>query len=441
LGQHLTLDELQTLLQGSLPSLRTREVARHLSTGCTQCRSTLATEREPSATAQSTWDLVWDTAAKKNRSYVRHLQREAVRARKIAALLQQGGGLHAVCTEANISLRGLGMYQALLERSHAVRHDDLKEMIHLARAAVEVARRLDPKVYDQSLLADLQARAWGELANAYRASDDLDEAEKAFGMAFEFLLEGTNNLHLKARINSLYASFLGTRRKFELAFTALDVVHSIYLELGDRHLAGSTLLTKAIYIHYSGQPDQAIDINEMGRTLIEVRREPDLALKAILNQLWFLVACGRFRDAKRELLRNRAALEKMEGRVSAIKLRWLQGQIFAGLEEWMSAEFALIEVKDGFEKLELGLAAALASLELALVWMRQNRLEETEGLVQDTFQVFRSLKLHREAIGAMQILNEARERKMMTVTLLDSVVKYLHRAQHDPEIPFIPQWV
>ncbi|HSG38877.1 MAG TPA: hypothetical protein VLE27_04500 [Thermoanaerobaculia bacterium] len=441
MSKHLTLDELGALFQGNLPSVRTKEVVLHLLASCEPCRTALAAAwREPSTASENTYDLALDRSLKKGRPYARHLRREAARARKVVALLEQGGGLHAVCDRGDLPLRGLGTYQALLERSWAVRHDNLKEMMHLARAAVVVARRLDSEFYEPRLLADLQARAWGELGNAHRAADDLQEAEQAFGRAFELLLQGTGELHLKARLNDLYASFLGTQRRFDLAFAALDIVHATYLDLGDLHLAGRALLTKAIYVHYNGQPEQAIDINETGRTLIEVRREPDLEFRAIHNQIWFLVACGRFREAKKELLRNRAVLEKMVGRVSAIKLRWLQGQIRAGLDEWKSAEIALLEVKEGFERLELGLAAALVSLELAFLWMRQNRLTETEELVRETFEVFSSLKIHREAIGAMQVLNEARERKIMTVTLLDSVVKYLHRAQHDPDVPFVPKW-
>ena len=63
-------------------------------------------------------------------------------------------------------------------------------MVSLARHAVEVARRLDPRYQTPQERADLQARAWGELANALRASDDLHEAERAFGFAFASFSRG-----------------------------------------------------------------------------------------------------------------------------------------------------------------------------------------------------------------------------------------------------------
>src|SRR4030095_16468789 len=60
--------------------------------------------------------------------------------------------------------------------------------------------------------------AWGDLANAHRVANNLAEAEQAFGKAFEYLLQGTGDPYIKARLHDLHASFLGTRREFDLAF-------------------------------------------------------------------------------------------------------------------------------------------------------------------------------------------------------------------------------
>jgi tetratricopeptide (TPR) repeat protein len=440
LSKHPTPDEMEALLKGNLSSPREWEVVRHLLSECEPCRIALSAYREPLTDLDEAYDDALDRAFRKARSYARHLRHQGTRAEKASALLSQGGGLRSLCTEGDRPLRGLGVYQALLERSWAIRHHDKAEMVELAQAAVNVALRLNPRLYGPMLLADLQARAWGELGNAHRAADDLDKSEQAFGKAFELHLQGTGDLHLKARLYDLYASFLGSYRRFDLAFAALDIVHSTYIELGDRHLAARALVTKAIYTLYRGRAEEALVMNEAGREILDKDSDPRLYVTAIHNRLACLVACGRFREASKELFENRAELDTLEGRLNAIKMRWLEGQISAGLERWKSAEIAMVEARDGFEEACMGYHAALVSLELALLWMRQNRLAETEKVVKETFQVFVSLKIHREAIAAMQILNEARERKIMTVTLLDSVVKYLHRAQHDPDVPFVPKW-
>ena len=88
-----------------------------------------------------------------------------------------------------------------------------------------------------------------------------------------------------------------------------------------------------------------------------------------------------------------------------------KGSISAGLKKWKSAETDLLHVKVGFEHEEMGFAAALASLDLALVWMRQSRYKETKRLVLEASEVFVALRIRREALGAMMVLKEAFEKQ------------------------------
>jgi tetratricopeptide (TPR) repeat protein len=303
-----------------------------------------------------------------------------------------------------------------------------------------VAGRLDPKRYGVKRVFDLQARAWGELANALRVSDDLEEAERAFGIAFDLLLQGTDDLDVKARLYDLNASFLGTRRRFSLAFAALDLVHASYLELGDRHLAGRALITKAIYTHYSGDSEVALRINAEGLSLVDKGRDPDLVFQAIHNRLWFLIACNRFREAKRVLFLHQSELQNCGGEISRLKLRWLQGQIWFGLEEFESACIAFLEVIQGFESAGLGFAAALASLDLALVFFHQGKYSETEDLVAEAAEVFFAVGVHREALSSIMILKDSFEKRQGTIALLESVIEFLRRSQIDPEARFTPRF-
>jgi len=312
-------------------------------------------------------------------------------------------------------------------------------MVRLARLAVHFSSSLDARWHDERDSADWQARAWGELGNAHRVADDLDEAERAFGLAFEFFLRGTGDVHLKAKLYDLHASFLGTRRQFDLAFAALDIAYSTYLEIGDSHLAGKTLITKAMYLHYSGQSEAATLVNEQAMPLIDRLRDSNLLFFSIHNQLWFLVACGRFKDARIALFNYSGALQGIEGRINKLRLRWLRAQISAGLWKWKSAEADLLHVKAGFEHEEMGFAAALASLDLALVWMRQSRYEEAERLVLKASEVFVALRIQREALGAMMVLKESFEKQKGSIGLLENVVEFLRRWYVNPNERFMPR--
>jgi hypothetical protein len=372
------------------------------------------------------------------RSYRRYLRREESRQRKVAALLEAGGGWEAAVNQSDIPLRGLGVLKALLDRSWAMRHEQPEETVRLARLAVDVARKLDPRWHGEQDASDWQARAWGEWGNALRAKDDLVEAERAFGIAFEFFIQGTGNLRLKARLYDYHASYLGTRRQFNLAFTALDISHATYMELSDQHLAGRSLLTKAIYTYYNDQPREAIEINRAGMALINRDRDPDLNFFAIHNELLFLVDLGRCQEARIVLFHHQAEFQSL-GQINRLKVRWLQARISLGLMDLKAAEWILKDVKSGFEQLGLGFAAALASLELALVCMRQGRHEETEKMVLEVHDVFVALKIQREAFGAIMVLKEAFERRMGTIGLLEDAVDFLRRWYVNPNERFMPR--
>ena len=293
MSKHPTPSEIEDFVQGRLaPSLFPR-IARHLLRGCPSCNTLLAPHYQglvtsiaaPSPDAVTVHDEILDRAFSLLRPYQRYLRREEIRRKKIAAMLSAGEEPEALINRSDPQFKGLGVVQALLDRSWAVRHESPKEMVRLARLAVHFSRSLDPRWHDEQDSADWQARAWGELGNAYRASDDLDEAERAFGLAFEFFLRGTRDIHLKAKLYDLHASFLGTRRQFDLAFAALDIVYLIYLEIGDSHLAGKTLITKAMYLHYSCQSEAAMLVNEQAMPLIDRSRDSNLLFFSIHNQI------------------------------------------------------------------------------------------------------------------------------------------------------------
>jgi len=248
LSEHPTPSDLEAFAKGSLPPGSLKAVARHLLRRCRSCSALLAPffgglGPAPGAELTPESSRAYDEALDRFFSALRFRQRyhrsEDIRQRRVASLLEAGGGLQALIDRSEISLQGVGVLRALLDRSWDVRHESPKEMVELARFAVRVAANLDPRWHDERDTADWQARSWAELGNALRTREDYDEAERAFGTAFGFLLQGSGDLRLKARLYDLHASYLGTLRRFDLTFTALDIVHSTYLE----SLTGNSLCT------------------------------------------------------------------------------------------------------------------------------------------------------------------------------------------------------
>jgi hypothetical protein len=219
-----------------------------------------------------------------------------------------------------LPLAGVGVYEALLARSWAIRFNNPEEMIRLAEAATEVAQGLSPRGYGKKRIADLQARAWGELANAYRIVDRLQSSQKIFGKAYAIMEEGTGDPYLRARLFDLEASLLGKWREFSLALTRLASLSNIYQELGEPHLAGRAFIIRALYTFYGGKPEEALRLNEEGTHLIDRQRDPSLFMYAVHNHLVFLVEIREFGPAKRVLFDNRQHLIYKD-RVNALRAR------------------------------------------------------------------------------------------------------------------------
>ncbi len=331
-------------------------------------------------------------------------------------------------------LVGLPLYEALLERSWALRHEDPVQMMQLAQFAALLADRHAGDGLNRQELADLRCRAWIELGNAYRVADELDQAEDAMGHAAELLLAGSQDELLGARFFAALASLFAALRYFEAACCLQDGVSEIYRQHGDEHLAGRALVMKGIFLGYKGDAEEAVRLITQGLSSLDEQRDPGLVFSSLQTAAWFLVDCGRFREARVALFELKG--RDLGGRVNELKVRWLEGHIFVGLKEFDRAERRLLEVKQGFEEAGLGYKAALAGLELAAVWLRRDRVEPAEQMALECSRTFLSLGIQRELLGSVLLLRRAAEKRCLTLTLLNQVIDALREVERSSRSGF-----
>ncbi len=79
---------------------------------------------------------------------------------------------------------------------------------------------------------------------------------------------------------------------------------------------------------------------------------------------------------------------------------------------------------------------ALVCLDLALLLLGQGDTGEVRALAEEMLTIFRSQQVEREPLAALQFFCEAAKREAASVELARRVVKYLNRAQYDPELRF-----
>lgn len=441
---HPTPAELEELVHSGMTASRRRAVIAHLIHGCGECNAKLMPQLGGLFSLDSIPELAapplvedYDAALDRAFAFVQQLGADLPplktpedRKQEVLSLLTSGG-LEAL-QDLPPYLYGLPAYNALLERSWSLRHEDPDQMVQLAHCAALLADRLAEKEHGTKKVLDLRCRAWVELGNAYRVADQLDQADAALNQATELFLLGSRNDLLGARFFDILASQYSARRFFDPACNALDIVASVYRRYGDEHSAGRALIMKGIFTGYRGDAENGIQSIEQGLASLDGTSDPRLVFSAIQSQAWLLVDCGRLREAQSALRTLTERKLDPGGRVNELKVRWLEGHIHEGLEELEDAEQALAEVKHGFEETGLTYKAALAGLELGAVWLRQGRVDEAAKAVLECTDVFLSLQIQREFLASVMMLRKAVEMKYLNLTLLRQVIAFLYKPERDP---------
>jgi len=325
-----------------------------------------------------------------------------------------------------------GLCESLIARSQACRYQDPEQMVLLAERAVAVAEGLDPMDHGRELAADLRARAFAELGNAYRVADDLEAAERMLRRASEWSARGTQDPLLLARIMRLAAAQRGSQRRFPEALALLDAVYTIYERHGDRSNAGRAMISKGLYTGYSNDPERAIQFLIIGLAMIHPASDPKLVLSAVHNLVNFLTDCGRFHEARRILRRSQKAYFAAGDRLNLIKLRWMEGKIAFGLGEHDRAETAFRDAQSQFEQLGLGYNVALVSLDLTALLLDKGETLAARKLVEQTITIFRSRRIARESLAALLLLQRSLDSDRSSVGLLQTVRTYLKRLETRP---------
>ena len=92
--------------------------------------------------------------------------------------------------------------------------------------------------------------------------------------------------------------------------------------------------------------------------------------------------------------------------------------------------------RDGFLEKYMAFDAALVSLDLAVVYLRAGRTEEVRSLAEAMIPIFKSQEIHREALAALVMFQEAARREAVTLSLVERLAAYFREAEVDRELRF-----
>ena len=440
---HLAVDGIERLLSGAMSPEDRRSVLAHLVSGCPQCRSRAAQVVLGEAPDAQEADESESSEQALSRIILRVRERELQLAGERAAAheLLPGLRLHPPARRMTIVKNTLkfhtwGFCELVLEESWGCRYTNPAEGLHLANLGIAAAQHLDLKRYGEALVEDMRARAFALLGNAHRVVSELNQADAALTQAEAHLARGTGDPIERGRVLELKGDLRTDQRRFDEALGLFDHASLLYKRAGDLHLQARSLVCKGTLLGRSGDPAGATTALRQSLDLIDAERDPRLLLAAQHNLVRFLNDQGETREALELLAKTRPSYFALGDEMNLIRLQWLEGQLNLSLGKTDEAETLLLAVREAFIGKRIPYDVALVSLDLAAVYAEQARTADMKRLAGEMLPIFQSLGIHREAIAAVLVFQQAAEMEAVSSGLIKELAAYFQRASKEPGLAF-----
>ena len=296
-----------------------------------------------------------------------------------------------------------------LDRSHKVRYQDPREMLHWARLARRLAERCNSLAAGGvAPLADLKARAWGHVGNALRVAGRLREAEAALSTAERFAEKGTGDTSLKIELLGWRASLYIFQRQFGDAVKLLEEAEGLCQETGNQAILAESLICKAIAWVYSGDPEKAICTLNKAILLVDPA-DRRLLFTAHHNLITCYLEAGRLQEALALVTQARSLGEQIHNELPLLRVLWQEAKILSELGLLEEAEAQFCRARDSFTERDLAYDAALVSLDLTAVYVKLGLHAEVRRTIGDILPIFSSLRVGRELLASLIQLQQAED--------------------------------
>lgn len=433
---HLTRELLWAVSRGELPpSVVTQVGAQHLMSLCPTCRKEItAFQKERRAGAASSQALqMLPVLLEEQIPRIEKEQRGAARDLADLLALPREERMQRV-ERARNRFRSATLIRLLLGESRKRVQEDPDEALHLASLARRVAQ-CNPQM-PQSF--DFIALATAHMANACRAGNDRRQADEHFGHArYVITHHGVTDPEILARVDKLEGSLRMDQRQLQRAEELLARSAMLYRLSGDKVETARVLVTLGGLYLFRDEIAAAIETTTAALRGLQSLSEPRLYLCARFNLARCLAEDGQYQEATDLLTADADLYREFPEPWTQLRLAWLQGKIAAGLGRSEEAETIFLEVRDGFVAQGNGYDAAMVSIEdLALLYLREGRVADVKRLAEEIHPIFQAQDVHREAIAALRLFQDAARQDQLTVKALREYVRYLKDARTDPALKF-----
>jgi transcriptional regulator with XRE-family HTH domain/tetratricopeptide (TPR) repeat protein len=326
--------------------------------------------------------------------------------------------------------RSWALAERLCDESVCRAAHDAAQAREVAELALSVAERVPGT---ESWRSAVQAYAWAVLGSARRVGTDFDSADEAHSKARQLWEASSDEDRARLagwRMLDLEASLRREQHRFTESLSLLGEARAL-AEPDD--LAVARILLKQEHVHErKGDFDAALATLAEAAPRIAASGDPRLSFllrhKTVIN----LCHLERYAEAEALLPEVQKTATRQGKDLDSLRVLWVAARVDLGQGRRDQAERKLEQVRAEFTSRRLAYDAALASLELAVLWLESGRTAEVRELSLGMAWIFDAQKIRREALAALRLFTEAARREAATVELARQVIAELKREGLSP---------
>jgi len=433
---HLSREILRAVHHGKVPQGVLEEIkTEHLLSLCPHCSAEVRAYETELRGGAPVLSRVFQIVSATLERLAATASREAAQAeRDLRALLPSTPEERVRLVEgARSRFRNPALVKLLLEESHKRLPGEPAEAYHFSDLAWRIVNR-NPRMQDYF---DFYVLAVAEKANACRVANDRRRADELFTLARQVLVEhGVTAPAVVARVDDLLGSLRKDQRRLPEAERLLKRAAMQFGLINATNDAARTLINLGAVYGHQKDSDRAIETTRSALALLGPDAELRLHLCGTYNLAFYLTEAGRFEEAAEVLEWNEELFRRFPEPWTQLRLLWLRGDIAAGQGDLAAAERAYVETRDGFVGQGIGYDAAIVSLDLAVLYLRQGRAGGVRRIAAEMIPLFQAQDVHREALAALALFQEAVLQDRLTVERTLEVAAYLREARHEPDLHF-----
>jgi tetratricopeptide (TPR) repeat protein len=325
-------------------------------------------------------------------------------------------------------------FHFLVEKAKYEGRVDRKRGVELAHSALDALNLVES--WTGEVYTDERTFGYAVIGNHHRLDFDLEESDKWFRRATRLLPAALEeNPLLFAEVNQLRVSLLWWQRHVGEAIQLFNVVLPIIREHGSSELLARTLqLGGDIYLstdHTDRAAPLFLEAVELARSI-----DDNYVVFSAHYNLTYLYA-KTSQPAMAQAQYEEVKKLRPTVQVSQFQIAYLKGLVYTVNGRYDAAEAWYLEAAEGFVAQGLGIFAAIASLELSLIYLQQGKEPKAFSTASNTIPIISQYSCHKEAISALALLQEAARAQCIDKAAVRKALHHLELIRRNPTAKFL----